>query len=164
MKKTLTLLLFLVFTSVVFAQYQERYLISSAGYYGQASGYYVSFSLGELVTGSFSAGGYTALVGFQQPLPGSAQGITEFTSLYRLEVFPNPATEVAYIRLVDGVPEAISGYYLVDMHGTLVHRQETIPNQFPFEISMRHLLPGMYFLRVHFTNGRSQTEKLILVK
>lgn len=164
MKRTLTLLLFLFFTSVVFAQYQERYLISSAGYYGQASGYYVSFSLGELVTGSFSAGGYTALVGFQQPSTGFAQGITEFTSHYRLEVFPNPTIGQAYIRLADGAPEAVSGYYLFDTHGTMVFRQETIPNQFPFEISMRHLLPGMYFLRVHFVNGSAQTEKLILVK
>jgi|GEM_PF-1655544 len=164
--KNLIISLFCCFLALpLWAQYQERALVSTAGWQGQAAGYFVEFSLGELAIGTFSAGGYTALVGFHQPPIDPSTAIPLLNDRIFVNVYPNPTRSFVYVQLFENGKDQIRQLSLIDMRGiTVMHfnGQELTSN--PFHISMRDFHPGIYFMRVVFTDGTWQVIKVSFVK
>jgi hypothetical protein len=165
MKNLLILLFCCILSLPLWAQYQERALVSAAGWQGQAAGYFVEFSLGELAIGTFSAGGYTALVGFHQPPAQSATDIPTLSDRIFVNVYPNPTRAWVNVQLIENGKDQVRHLSLIDMRGiTVLHfnGKELISN--PFTISMRDFHPGIYFMRVVFTDGSWQVIKVSLIK
>ena len=165
MKNILISLFCCLLSLPLFAQYQERALVSAAGWQGQAAGFFVEFSLGELAIGTFSAGGYTALVGFHQPPVQPATDIPLVDDRIFVNVYPNPTRTWVNVQIFENGKDQVRPLRLIDMRGiTVMHfnGQELTSN--PFNISLRDLHPGIYFMRGGFTDGTWQVIKVSLVK
>jgi hypothetical protein len=165
MKNTLCILAFLLSVSAAQAQYQERALVSASGFQGEAAGYYVEYSLGELAIGTFTAGGYTALVGFHQPPLEPSTGIPLLSEHIQVKAFPNPTRSWVNVQLSENGKDKVRHLTLIDVRGIPVmhfNGEELTSN--PFQISLRDLHPGMYFMRVVFADGSWQVIKVSLIK
>ncbi len=164
--KNLIIFLFCCFLALpLWGQYQERVLVSTAGWQGQAAGYFVEFSLGELAIGTFNAGGYTALVGFHQPPIDPSTAIPMLNDRIFVNVYPNPTRSFVYVQLYENGKDQIRHLSLIDMRGISVmhfNGQELTSN--PLSLSLAHLHPGIYFMRVMFTDGTWQVIKVSLVR
>ena len=165
MKKNAILLICCFLSVPLWAQYQERALVSASGYQGQAAGYFVEFSLGEPAIGTFSAAGYTALVGFHQPAVQPTTHIPWFEDCIYVNVYPNPTQAWVNVKLFENGKDQIRYLSLVDMRGiTVMHFNGQKLTSNPFTISIRDHHPGIYFMRVEFTDGSRQVIKVSLLK
>jgi hypothetical protein len=165
MKNLLILLICCFLTLPLQAQYQERALVSAAGWQGQATGYSVEFSLGEPAIGTFTAVGYTALVGFHQPPVQPTTHIPLFDDCIYVNVYPNPTRAWVNVKLFENGKDQIRYLSLIDMRGiTVMHFNGQKLTSNPFTISIRDLHPGIYFMRVVFTDGSGQVIKVSLIK
>ena len=165
MKTLMISLSCLLLSLPLWAQYQERALVSASGFQGQAAGYSVEYSLGELAIGTFTAGGLTALVGFHQPPPDASTGIPLLNSLIQVRAFPNPTSAWVNVQLSGNGKDQLRHLSLIDVRGIPVmhfNGQELTSN--PFRIYLRDLHPGMYFMRVVFADGSWQVIKISLIK
>ncbi|MEE4177201.1 MAG: T9SS type A sorting domain-containing protein [Bacteroides sp.] len=163
--KPLIFLSCLLLSLPLWAQYQERALVSASGFQGEAAGYFVEYSLGELAIGTFSAGGYTALLGFHQPPLDPSTDIPLLNGAIQVKAFPNPTRSWVNVQVSENGKDQIRHLSLIDMRGiTVMHfnGQELTSN--PYQISMRDLHPGMYFMRVVFADGTWEVIKVSLIK
>ena len=112
------------------------------------------FSIGEPIVTEVSGTDFTYNVGFQQPY------YDFFTSVLKsdttgYQIFPNPFSSV--FRFETNVE--IDHYFLFDANGREVFHSKATGNDFEYKVS--NLPNGFYQLRVHLTNGKSISSKII---
>lgn len=93
MKRILILLIAVVFTITLTAQSVSPEVVASAGDYYEGTNASLSWTLGEIVTETYTAGGVTLTQGFQQPISITIAGI-DLDVLVYLEG-PYSGTEMA---------------------------------------------------------------------
>ena len=150
MKKCLPLLsfaasAFLFSSQTSFAQSSPQTVIASAGEFTTFAGGSMTWTLGEVMTETYSASGYFFTQGFNQPDTMYLTVISEPVS-QNISVFPNPVVE----NLVIDFSQAAGNYLveIVDMQGNLL-RKEAVPlNQAQLGISFREFANGIYALNI----------------
>lgn len=86
----------------------------------------------------------------------SGIGVAEIPRQWRIEIFPNPVTDVLRINSTQ-LLELVLLYSAEGERLVEIHR----PSQQSLEIPMQGLAPGVYFLEVLDRNGKRHTEKMI---
>lgn len=131
---------------VQYANAQEALLSVGGDFIG--SGGSVAFSAGQVAYVGLNSDAVMVLEGVQQ-----AYQITDVTSIpdkhkigISCAVYPNPTTDVLTLKLDDYEELSILSYQLYNMNGTLLEQKKIESNQ--SGIAMKHLVSGVYFLRV----------------
>lgn len=144
MKRYILVLLTAVFALSLSAQKQE--VIASAGGYNSAGGISISWTLGETIIPTFSAGGLILTHGFQQQLIVTT--IEEnLLELVNVTVYPNPASELLNIKFelpLDGNVDL----FMLNQGGSLVLRDFIEATTVEKQISMQAYPAGVYFIRL----------------
>lgn len=81
----------------IHAQMLEREVIAAWGDFSTAGGYSLSATMGEPMAESFLAAAHHLTQGFQQPTD-EATIVTTLPDIGKLEVYPNPASEIIFIH------------------------------------------------------------------
>jgi hypothetical protein len=142
----------LFFALSVGAQQIKQEVIASAGGFNVASGSSISISwtLGETVIPTFSAGGLIITHGFQQKILVTT--IEEnILNPVKVTVFPNPTSEGVTIEFETPTDGEIS-LYLLDNQGKMIKTEQIEAATTTKEIKMQDLPSGIYYLRL--TKGR----------
>lgn len=148
MKISVLVVLWIVLSGcfVQYANAQEALLSVGGDFIG--SGGSVAFSAGQVVYVGHTSGIVKILEGVQQ-----AYQITDVTAIsderkigITCAVYPNPATDVLTLKLGDYKGSSILSYQLYNMNGTLLEQKKIESSQ--SDIAMKHLVSGVYFLRV----------------
>jgi hypothetical protein len=132
-------------------------VISSSGSSFQNSTNQLSWTIGEPVIETFSAGQSVITQGFQQSklTVTAIDQITE--NLYGLKVYPNPVSSELTIEVSDVKKFNLS---LFDLNGKLLIQKEV--EKSVETVDMLNFIPGSYFLTVCSGSGKHlQTFKVI---
>ena len=142
-----------------YANAQEALLSVGGDFVG--SGGSVAFSVGQVAYIGQNSGVVKVLEGVQQ-----AYQITDVTAIsdeqkigITCAVYPNPTTDVLTLKLGDYKGSSILSYQLYNMNGTLLEQKKIESNQ--SGIAMKHLVSGVYFLRVTKGNQDFRVFKII---
>jgi len=135
---------------LTFGQKIDRQVIAAAGDHLEAASTSITWTLGELVTESFTSGNLFLSQGFQQ-------GNMEVTSIrgiqadFELKAYPNPVMDILIVE----TEKLDLKYRLIDMDGKVL-KIGTI-NSSSYELDFTGFPSGMYFLWVE----ENQTHKII---
>jgi hypothetical protein len=141
--KVLTLFLFLHFTVFCSSQSLSPEIVSSSGSFFSNGTNQLSWTLGEPVINTESAGNFILTQGFHQTLL-SANPVN-FISDYNIKVFPNPTQDLLQIK-IDSAPDDYQ-FDLYDIVGRNI--KSTIINQSNFiQLSLAELSAGNYLLKI----------------
>lgn len=77
----------------------------------------------------------------------------------QVSLFPNPVADQLYIRFSSASPAAM--LQLIDLYGREILQQELVSGTTVAQLDVRHLLPGTYFLQLHFAEGKSLAKKMV---
>lgn len=152
MKKYTLLLVYVAFAfHEAHAQSAPQTVVGSAGAFTTFANGSMSWTIGEVMTETYSSAGNFFTQGFNQPDTMYLTVISEPAS-QSVSVYPNPVVDNLVIDF-----SLTSGNYLVeivDMQGQSL-RKELIPaNQNKFGISFREFADGIYLLNI--VNSESQ--------
>ncbi len=133
-------------------------VVAPAGNYHKSPNHSISWTIGEAVIESFSAGAFQLTQGFQQgDLVVSTLACDLFIDL-DIKAFPNPVRD--YVTLsVDRENVDNIGYMLFTMEGRLVDQQAL--NGTETNIDFKDLEPGGYFVRVMKGSDLLATFKIV---
>lgn len=144
MKKSILVFLTAMFALSLSAQKQE--VIASAGGYNSAGGISISWTLGETIIPTFSAGGLILTHGFQQQLIVTT--IEEnLLELVNVTVYPNPASDVLNIKFEVPLDGAVD-LYLLTQQGSLVLTDFIEATTVEKQVNMQQFPAGVYFIRL----------------
>ncbi len=133
-----------LFTSVVSMEAQNAHV--AAGGLGTGGTGNVSYSIGQVVYGTSSAGGTSVAAGVQQVYDISVvSGLSENTSGLSLTAFPNPATDYIQLKISDYSVENLI-YQVFDTQGKLLDSQKIESAE--ERIMMKNYASATYFLKV----------------
>ena len=139
------------------AQELNPSVISSGGETFIASGYSLDFTIGEIVTESYTEQGLMLSQGFLQ---GKEEGlaINELTiNPDDIDVYPNPSNNIVYINYKGEVkPIRIE---INNIQACLV--RSVIFENNPMAINLQQLNPGLYILRIIFADQNFVSKKII---
>jgi len=160
--KNLICLFFFIFTTMLYAQYEQRSTLGISGnsvtVTSNEKTYYVSESVGQQsVIGTFSNGTQVIRQGFQQP-PIRVVTSSLDVSTIQAVVYPNPVSSFVNILFNEAVKNPIQST-LYDVLGRVAINTTISPTQ-SYSIDMSHLASGTYLLTVTIEN-RSFTTHLI---
>lgn len=165
MKNIIIIFLSFFLAAPVQAQFQERALVAASGFQGQAADFFFEYSLGEISIGSFVSHNLYLLVGFQQPPQQWTSSIPQNENKIFVNVYPNPTRSFVYFKVSENDRVKVSCLSLIDMWGrSVLHYFGNELSSNPFQISIKNLHPGIYFLRVDFKDGTWQVIKISIVK
>ncbi|MFH0841052.1 MAG: T9SS type A sorting domain-containing protein [Bacteroidota bacterium] len=139
----------LVFLTAMFAlslSAQKQEVIASAGGYNSAGDISISWTLGETIIPTFSAGGLILTHGFQQQLIVTT--IEEnLLELVNVTVYPNPAIDVLNIKFELPLDGAVD-LYLLTQQGSLVLTDFIEATSVEKQVNMQGFPAGVYFVRL----------------
>jgi Secretion system C-terminal sorting domain len=124
---------------------QPHDVVSASGASFSNSSGYLSYTIGECISGTLSSATLTITQGFLQTgLPKSTRGVPVI-SLPEIEisVFPNPVKDQLFLHTGD--PQGLY-YLLFDVKGRLIERAQVLNER--TEIDFSALQPSVYILRV----------------
>jgi hypothetical protein len=143
-KNKRVILLVPLFASVMSVKAQNAHV--AAGGVGTGSAGNVSYSIGQVVYGTSSAGGTSVAAGVQQAYDISVvSGLSESTSGLSLTAFPNPATDYVQLKISDYSIEDLT-YQIFDTHGKLLDSRKIESAE--ETIMMKNYASATYFLKV----------------
>jgi hypothetical protein len=149
MKRHICISILVLFTLIVQAQVKQE-VIASAGGYNTSGGLSISWTLGEVIIPTFKNGDLVLTHGFQQKLIITV--IEEnLDILIDVKVFPNPASEVVYIRFESTVNGEID-VNILDSQGKLVKTDKIESTMTEKQINLQEMPAGIYYLRL--TKGK----------
>lgn len=154
MKKLILLILLLVPAGVIFAQE----VISTAGETKSNSGYDVSWTVGEPVIRTLSAGNVILTQGFHQSklIITAVENVPDMKNI--ITVFPNPTNQFAIVKF-NRIPEKNS-YQIFDLSGKVL--ESKIISSLETQIDLTHFANGSYLLKIIQENNQPlQTFKII---
>jgi len=155
MKQTLYVFLFMLSCTTVHAQQ----VVATAGATSQTASGGISYTIGEIVTETFTASGTTLTQGFQQTKL-VITAINVITDLgYTIEAFPNPATDFVKLSVSSDKVKGLR-YVLYDINGkTIAIKQlESTETSVPFS----GLSCASYILKVF--NGQKEVKSFKIIK
>lgn len=138
MYKSLSILMLLLFGKIGYSQT----LITPYGGSQTNNGVSLSFSLGEAVTNTGSAGGYYLTQGFHQT-KAKLVSISEVGAFADLTAYPNPFTNQVHLSGLN--LSEITAVKVFDSRGQLVFHQPQF-NMYEPTVSLQTLAKGVYFL------------------
>ncbi len=141
MKKLLVLLCLLI-SLKGFSQSLSQEVIGSAGDYNTSAGSSLSWTLGEVMSETYSAGSNQLTQGFHQPT-SKGVGLTEYSNA-RISVYPNPSKAVFHLNLKDAPSGLI--LYIYDARGRIVHTQ-LLSNSTNEIVDLTLVESGMYIIK-----------------
>jgi hypothetical protein len=147
-------LLFMFTSSLIFGQD----VISSSGDFHSTSSNSISWTIGEPVIDTWTAGGTVITQGFQQPILDIVS-VYEYPHMdFLINAFPNPTSDFLNLEITNGDFEKMS-FHLFDITGKLIESKEITSQQ--TEILFASLPAAMYYLRIMHNNKEVKTFKII---
>lgn len=150
-KLAVTLILFTYLSA--YGQYNDHFLLASAGSHFSNESYHLSWSLGETLTETFSAGNYVLTQGFQQPsLEGVGIDLQQALADLQFEIYPNPTQ--GKFKLAENNPTTKEKLYqlkIFDIRGEVVLSKKD--SKLPVELHIENHPDGVYFLKI--VNGEA---------
>jgi len=157
MSKTLIILASLLASSLAGASQTalSPTVIASNGGVNRYSEIELEWTLGESVIGTTGSSNRFYTVGFHQPLLISRQvALTENITAAGISVFPNPVGNMLKIQFQFPGNENLK-FLLTDLMGNTMLEKTVNGKSSNAEISVGHLIPGIYQLRVITASGSS---------
>lgn len=149
MKRSIFILAALILSISASAQVKQE-VIASAGGYNVAGGMSISWTLGETIIPTFTAGGLTLTHGFQQQLVVTSVE-ENLGILVTVKVYPNPASEILNIRFEEPLEGEIT-ISLLDSQGRLIKTDVAEATTIEKQLNLQDIAAGVYYLRL--TNGK----------
>jgi hypothetical protein len=145
MKRSISLLILILFALSVNAQVKQE-VIASAGGYNVNGGLSISWTLGETIIPTFQNGNLILTHGFQQQLIVTA--IEEnIDVLVNIRVYPNPASDIVNIQFEEPADGEVI-ITLMDSQGKLVKRDLIEKAMTEKQMNLQDLPGGIYYLRM----------------
>ena len=137
------LILFIAFSTSLFAQDLDHYVIGSDGGHSRNNQFSLDYTIGEVVTefGEDTLNNVHLTQGFQQTLL-SIVSVEEHVEDIQINVFPNPAVD--YLKVNIPVLKEDMQFALFDMQGKLIDQQKI--NSKAFTIGFSTMSTGNYLL------------------
>lgn len=143
-----------IFVSIVNAQEA----VVSAGNYHENENKSISWTLGEVAIETFVAGDLILTQGFHQPTI-TVVSVEDFPGFdLKVQVYPNPATELLNVYLEYGNYENVT-FGLYDMSGRLMV-SDKMKNEMQ-QISFSAYPSGIYFLRMTIDGREAKSFKIV---
>jgi hypothetical protein len=139
-----TFLFFLFYVIIHITSSGQQVVTTSGDFYQNTNGS-ISWTLGEIMTDTYTNNQSVLTQGFQQPNL-KVTSITELPGLdYSITAFPNPAKEFVKLKIEK---EDVNGmqYDLLDMSGKVIESKKIQNSE--TEISFADLIPATYFIRI----------------
>lgn len=147
--------------ALLFSAASAQHAIPVSG--GNASGEagFLSYSVGQVFYTTLSGAGGFIAEGIQQPYEITAVTGNHTLANLELSAYPNPAAD--HLILATGTA-ALNGfqnleYRLYDMNSRLLKSSEIVGDR--TTVTMRHLKPSMYFIRIIADNMEIKTFKVV---
>jgi hypothetical protein len=122
------------------------------------NGYYIDFTIGEIMTETFTSSKNLLSQGFLQGIENNI-GIKELTAEEsEIIIYPNPAVNHIYIFNNNSEIKPVS-IDIANIQGKVVLRQLSISHQKYFDIEK--LTPGLYIISIQFNNRQIINKKLV---
>jgi hypothetical protein len=160
MKKIIILTVVIFAFTNIFGQSISPELVSSAGDNFETDSYQLSWSIGEVVTDTWTEGGTTITQGFHQNTY-ELIAIEDLTGAdLRIDVFPNPSSDLLNISIENLIESnEFFSIKLNDLQGrNFIMKQISDSNT---EIDMSDFASGVYLLNVY--NSTNQSIKLFKI-
>ena len=127
------------------AQSSPQTVIGSAGTFTSFTGGSIAWTIGEVITETYSPSGYFFTQGFHQPDTAYLTLVPDLSS-QNISIYPNPVVNNLMIDL-----SLTNGFYkieLFDMQGKLVRKEGTLMHQKQLVIPFYELANGIYLLNI----------------
>ena len=148
---------FLFFLSPSFGQILERSLLSTAGSSVQNGSLILSYSFGEMISGTATAGALIATQGFQQTYDVDI-GIAEIPEM-QVTVFPNPTTGLIQFTWSE-VSDLNFDLEVIDPLGRLVFN-DRISADSPYQLNLSDNANGAYMIQLTTNGGTRSTFRVL---
>ncbi len=150
------LLFFLLITVTGYSQSISKQVIGAAGKTQSNANLKVSYTVGEPVVGTMTAGGNQLGTGYYPALNLQALSVEDNVLDVQLKVYPNPTSQSLYVSHPDMSSFRVS---IVDSNGKQLY-SGTINKEEPLDIS--NYTQGMYMVTVeNTTTNKKNTYKII---
>ena len=148
-KNGLAAIVFLSGMSAVNAQSLSPEVVSSSGGFLGSTGGSVSYTIGEPVSETFTAGGKILTQGFQQPFTISLTGIPESSGKDEVYAYPNPVKDELTIDFTS-IKAGAYIFRIFDVAGKEVADKKIQIGNDPFteKISLSGYQNGIYYIDV----------------
>jgi len=159
--KKLTILVYLLFyLSIVYNGIHAQEVICASGNYTENESGSICWTLGELVTETYTSENHIITQGFQQANP-IIIGVGEFKPLdFDVSVFPNPTTSIITLKINEKEIKPLSiSYHLYNSYGVSISQNKDIENE--MSISIKNRSPGVYYLIVFIDKQIFKSFKII---
>lgn len=137
------------------AQSIERMSINSGGSFHSGAGINISASIGQIAVTTVQSGTIVLTQGFQQPpAPVGTPTRNDLNRYVNYTVFPNPVTAEMTVQLSS--PQVVEvTVSLRDLQGRVLFPEKklTLRNQYEFQMDLRKLAEGVYFLMIQDTHN-----------
>lgn len=148
MKKTLILPAFF-FSVAGFTQSLTPEVIGNSGDFFLGSGASLSWTLGEIMTETYSGTSNQLTQGFQQPIRILSE-VNEITNPVFIQVYPNP-TQAVFTLLIPGNQEQLA-VIIYNSSGELI-LNDFYSGQGPKDYNLEPYASGMYFIQIRNSDG-----------
>ena len=146
MKHTIPFIFFILWVRLVDAQSFQPTVIGSAGANAVFTNGTMAWTIGEVMTETYSASSYHFTQGFHQPDTMATPTDVNNPMLGSVLVYPNPVIDHVVVDLLQ-----ITGNFFVelfDSQGKLVAKQAIYPGVSPARISFKEMANGIYVIHV----------------
>jgi hypothetical protein len=133
-------------------------IITSSGDFHSTGTHSVSWTIGEPVIETFSAGSSVLTQGFQQPILSSVSIYENPELNFGINAFPNPTSDFLNVVVSNGSYSDL-WYFLFDVTGKLVDSNEIVSEQ--TEIKFSHLPVATYYVKILENNKELKTFKIV---
>jgi hypothetical protein len=134
-------------------------VVTAAGGFETSGILTVSWSIGEVMTETFTQHPFTLTQGVQQPTieVESAISSPEMND-YKISVYPNPASDAVIVSIAETAELPLT-LKLFDMNGNLLYATQITSSE--TRIPVANFAQGIYLLHVADKKNNSQTFKII---
>jgi hypothetical protein len=156
-----SILVFMLLATIhSFSTIMAQEVVPAAGGQASGDGGTVSYSIGQLTYQLHSSSGGSVAEGVQLPYEISVVTSSEDAREIKLTVsaFPNPTTDYLTLQ-VDAFNLSDVSYHLYDMQGKLLQSENISDIQ--TNVSMRNLVPAVYFIKVMQHSREIKTFKIV---
>ncbi len=158
-------ILFISFSAVIYSQTAEMYLISSGGADFKTDNEQLTFTIGEIITETFSIDNLYLTQGFLQPIT-SVVGIKQKTNNnLGLSVYPNPTREYFYVDIENNsIISALNPYVLtiIEANGKVILNRKITKQK--VRINTTVFCQGIYLIKIIDSSGKNQGVELLQIK
>lgn len=157
---TLPLLIICLFTIASYAQTVELSLISTAGGEFKTDNESLTFTVGEIVTETFTTTDLILTQGFLQPYAETVDIPQATDNEFSVSIYPNPASNYF---IIDIISENNENYYIdiIDIKGKKINSKNLIEKSTKINIS--NYQPGTFFVRL-INESNTFTKTYVLIK